>query len=219
MVTTASTTQQQEVPAENRVVLKGVSWQTFKALLADVGDDRAWRIAYDGGVLEIRMPLEEHEEPKRLIESFVETIVDELEIELRSLGSLTLERAELTRAVEPDSCFYIQNESVVRGRNINLLNDPPPDLAIESDYTSSSVNKFVLYAALGVPELWRYRRQYLQVYQLVDGKYEKCDRSLAFPFLPIAEIPGFIEQSRTIGQRAAVRLFRQRIREILPDRN
>ncbi|AFZ05053.1 protein of unknown function DUF820 [Oscillatoria nigro-viridis PCC 7112] len=216
MVTTTSTPVEQQTTPENRVILKGVSWSTFKALLADVGDDRAWRIAYDGGVLEIRMPLEEHEEPKRLIESFVEAIVDELEIELRSLGSLTLEREDLTRAVEPDSCFYIQNESLVRGRNINLPNDPPPDLAIESDYTNSSVNKDSIYAALGVPELWRYRRESLQVYHLVDGKYEMCDRSLAFPFLPVAEIPGFIEQSRTIGQRAAVRLFRQRIKEILP---
>ncbi|MEG4073835.1 Uma2 family endonuclease [Microcoleus sp. Pol14C2] len=215
MVTTTSTPVEQQTTPENRVILKGVSWSTFKALLADVGDDRAWRIAYDEGVLEIRMPLEEHEEPKRLIESFVEVIVDELEIELRSLGSLTLEREDLTRAVEPDSCFYIQNESLVRGRNIYLPNDPPPDLAIESDYTNSSINKFTIYAALGVPELWRYRRESLQVYQLVDGKYEMCDRSLAFPFLPVAEIPGFIEQSRTVGQRAAVRLFRQRIREIL----
>ncbi|XZN98611.1 MAG: Uma2 family endonuclease [Microcoleus sp.] len=215
MVTTTSTPVEQEITPENRVVLKGVSWSTFKALLADVGDDRAWRIAYDRGVLEIRMPLEEHEEPKRLIESFVEAIVDELEIELRSLGSLTIEREDLTRAVEPDSCFYIQNEYLVRGRNINLPNDPPPDLAIESDYTNSSVNKDAIYADLGVPELWRYRRQSLQVYQLVEGKYQKCDRSLAFPFLPVAEIPVFIEQSRTIGQRAAVRLFRQRIKEIL----
>ncbi|HAT12290.1 MAG TPA: hypothetical protein DCS91_00620 [Microcoleaceae bacterium UBA11344] len=215
MVTTTSTPVEQQVTPENRVILKGVSWSTFKALLADVGDDRAWRIAYDRGVLEIRMPLEEHEEPKRLIESFVEAIVDELEIELRSLGSLTLEREELSRAVEPDSCFYIQNESLVRGRNINLPNDPPPDLVIESDYTNSSVNKLTIYASLGVPEIWRYQRQSLQVYQLVEGKYQKCDRSLAFPFLPVAEIPGFIEQSRTIGQRSAVRLFRQRIREIL----
>jgi Uma2 family endonuclease len=215
MVTTTSTPVEQQTTPENRVILKGVSWSTFKALLADVGDDRAWRIAYDEGVLEIRMPLEEHEEPKRLIESFVEAIVDELEIELRSLGSLTLEREDLTRAVEPDSCFYIQNESLVRGRNINLPNDPPPDLAIESDYTNSSVNKFTIYAAIGVPEIWRYRRESLQVYQLVDGKYEKCEISLAFPFLPVAEIPGFIEQSRTVGQRAAVRLFRQKIKETL----
>lgn len=217
MVTTTSTpVEQQTTPVENRVILKGVSWSTFKALLADVGDNRAWRIAYEGGVLEIRMPYLEHEVPKGLIESFIEATADELEIEVMKAGSLTLEREDLTRAVEPDSCFYIQNEASVRGnRDINLPEDLPPDLAIESDYTNSSVNKDGLYASIGVPELWRYRRQSLQVYQLVEGKYEKCDRSLAFPFLPVAEIPGFIEQSRTIGQRAAVRLFRQRIREIL----
>jgi hypothetical protein len=86
---------------------------------------------------------------------------------------------------------------------------------VESDYTHSSLNKFNIYAALGVPELWRYRKQTLQVYQLVEGKYEQAAKSLAFPFLPIVEIPGFIEQSKTIGQRSAVRLFRTRIREIL----
>ncbi|WP_377476049.1 MAG: Uma2 family endonuclease [Microcoleus anatoxicus] len=216
MVTTTSTPVEQEITPENRVVLKGVSWSTFKALLADVGDDRAWRIAYDRGVLEIRMPYLEHEVPKGLIESLIEATADELEIEVMKAGSLTLEREDLTRAVEPDSCFYIQNEASVRGkRDIKLPEDLPPDLVIESDYTNSSVNKDAIYAALGVPELWRYRRQSLQVYQLVEGKYQKCDRSLAFPFLPVAEIPGFIEQSRTIGQRSAVRLFRQRIREIL----
>jgi Uma2 family endonuclease len=220
MVTTTSTPVEQQTTPENRVILKGVSWSTFKALLADVGDDRAWRIAYDGGVLEIRMPHLEHEVPKGLIESFIEATADELEIEVMKAGSLTLEREDLTRAVEPDTCLYIQNEASVRGkRNISLPGDLPPDLAIESDYTNSSVNKDSIYAALGVPELWRYRRESLQVYQLVDGKYENCDRSLAFPFLPVAEIPGFIEQNRTVGQRAAVRLFRQRIREILPSQS
>ncbi|MEG5036006.1 Uma2 family endonuclease [Microcoleus sp. AT3-D2] len=220
MVTTTSTPVEQQTTPENRVTLKGVSWSTFKALLADVGDDRAWRIAYDGGVLEIRMPHLEHEVPKGLIESFIEATADELEIEVMKAGSLTLEREDLTRAVEPDTCFYIQNEASVRGkRDINLPEDLPPDLAIESAYTNSSVNKDSIYAALGVPELWRYRRESLQVYRLVEGKYEMCDRSLAFPFLPVAEIPGFIEQSRTIGQRAAVRLFRQRIREILPSQS
>ncbi len=214
-VTTSNPVQQQLSP-EAKVVLRGVSWQTFKALLADVGDDRAWRIAYDQGVLEIRMPLPNHEEPKRLIESFVEALVDELGIELRSLGALTLEREELTRAIEPDSCFYIQNEALVRGlEEINLPDDPPPDLAVESDYTSSSLNKFTIYASLGVPELWRYRKNTLQVYRLVEGKYEQCDRSPTFPFLPIAEVPGFISQCKTIGQRSAVRLFKARIRELL----
>ena len=215
MVTTISTPPQSS-SEEKVITLKGIKWLTFKVIMSDVGDGRAWRIAYDAGILEIRMPLTEHEEPVGMIEHFVGVVVDEFAIEMRQLGALTLEREDLTRAVEPDSCFYIQNEASVRGkRNINLPKDLPPDLAIESDYTNSSVNKFTIYAAIGVPEIWRYRRESLQVYQLVDGKYEVCDRSLAFPFLPVAEIPGFIEQSRTIGQRAAVRLFRQRIREIL----
>ena len=153
---------QQPVPAtarETRILMKGVSWQTYKTLMAEVGGDRAWRIAYDRGVLEIRMPLEEHEEPLGLLESFIEAVADELSIEVRKLGALTLDREDLTRAVEPDTCFYIQNEALVRGRKINLPEDPPPDLAIESDYTNSSINKQALYSALGVPELWRYTKK------------------------------------------------------------
>ncbi len=207
-------TPDKQVIVERLVVLEGVSWQTFKALLKDIGDSRASRIAYDRGILEIKMPLTEHEEPKRLLENFIEVMVDELEIEARSLGALLLEREDLSRAVEPDSCFYIQNESRVRGKSIQLPTDPPPDLVIESDYTSSSLNKFSIYAALGVPELWRYRQQALEVYHLVGENYESSATSIAFPFLRIAEIPTFIEQAKTIGQRAAVRLFRDRIREI-----
>ena len=212
---TTSPPSQEQVRAEARVVLQGVSWATFKALMTDIGDNRACRLAYNQGILEIRMPLQEHEVPKGLLESFVEAIADEIEIEVMKLGSLFLEREDLARAIEPDSCFYIQNEALVRSKNIDLQNDPPPDLAIESDYTSSSLNKFNIYASLGVPELWRYSRQSLQVYQLVEGNYELSETSIAFPFLPIAEITGFIEQSKMIGQRSAVRLFRTRVREIL----
>ena len=214
MVTTTLTPPQQS-SEERLITLTGIKWLTFKAIMSDVGDGRAWRIAYAERVLEIRMPLTEHEEPKGMIESFVEAFADALDIEVRKLGALTLEREDLARAIEPDSCFYIQNESVVRGKSINLLADPPPDLVVESDYTSSSLNKFSIYASLGVPEIWRYRNQCLVVYQLVEGNYEERENSLAFPFLPIAEIPAFIEQSKTIGQRAAVRLFRDRVREVL----
>jgi Uma2 family endonuclease len=216
MLTTISTPPQQ-ISEEKLITLTGIKWLTFKAIMSDVGDGRAWRIAYAEGVLEIRMPLTEHEEPKGMIESFVEAFADALDIEVRKLGALTLEREDLARAIEPDSCFYVQNELVVRGKSINLPADPPPDLVVESDYTSSSLNKFSIYASLGVPEIWRYRNQCLQVYQLVEGSYEPKENSLAFPCLPIAEIPAFIEQSKTIGQRAAVRLFRDRVRELLAE--
>ncbi len=199
-------------------LMAGIRWQTYKALMSDVGDRRSWRIAYDRGVLEIRMPLAEHEEPKELLGDFIAAIVDELDIELRKLGSLRLEREDLTRAVEPDACFYIQNEAIVRGKSIDLPNDPPPDLVLESDYTHSSLDKHSIYAALGVPEIWRYSRNTLEVYALADDRYLRVPKSIAFPFLPVADIPNFIANSKAIGQRRTIRQFRERIRDILHDR-
>ena len=220
MVTIAPNPQTKPQSPESPFTLRKVSWATYKALMADVGDHRPWRIAYDSGVLELRMPLLKHETPKRLLENFVETAADEVEIEILEAGALTLEREDLKRAIEPDSCFYIQNELQVRGKDdINLPEDPPPDLAIESDLTSSSLNKFNIYASLGVQELWRYRKEILEVYVLVGGEYKRSEVSLAFDFLPIPEIPNFIQQSKSIGQRAAVRLFKKRIREILADKD
>jgi Uma2 family endonuclease len=201
--------------AEGMLKLNGISWPTYKALMIDVGNSRSWRIAYDQGILEISMPLQKHEQPKVMLASLIEALADELEIEVMQLGSLLLEREDLTRAIEPDTCFYIQHESLVRGKEINLAIDPPPDLAVESDYTSSSINKHDLYAAIGVPEVWRYYQQTLQVYLLNQSKYKISPKSLAFPCLPIAEIPALIAQSQQIGQRATVRLFRTRIRELL----
>lgn len=214
-IMTASTPPQEQVTQTRIFVLEGLSWATFKALMADVGENRGWRFAFDRGILEIRRPIAEYELFKGMLDSFIGALADEIEIEVMSVGALTLEREDLSRAIEPDSCFYIQNEALVRGKSRSLPQDPPPDLAIESDYTNSSVSKFDIYAALGVPELWRYSQQALQVYQLVEGKYEQSDSSLAFPMLPLAEIPSLIEQSQTVGQRTAVRLFKQRIREIL----
>ena len=111
MVTSNQSLVEQPIPAipqENRIVMRGVSWQTYKQLMKEVGDDRAWRIAYDRGMLETRMPLLENELPKGLLESFIEVVADELEIEVLKAGSLTLEREDLRNAIEPDSCFYIQ---------------------------------------------------------------------------------------------------------------
>lgn len=202
-------------PISTQIVLSGVTWPTYQTLISDVGDERAWRIAYDQGVLEIRMPLAEHEEPKRLLEDFVTTVVDALDIEARSLGSLTLEREELTKAVEPDSCFYIQNEPLVRGKRIELPADPPPDLVIESDHTHSSLNKHSIYAALGVPEIWRYRQKKIEIYVLKDGSYSLVEASKTFPFVPVVEMASLIEQAKEIGQRKAVRQFRKLIQDIL----
>jgi Uma2 family endonuclease len=215
MTTTLPTLTEEKIRETQFIELKDISWQTYKELMTQLGDDRVWRVAYDHGVLEIRMPLREHEQPKIIISYLITALADELELEVMELGAWKLERDDLSQAVEPDTCFYIQNELRVRGLSISLPNDPPPDLVIESDHRHSSVNKFSLYASLGVTELWTYNKRKLEVYQLVDSQYKPVKKSLALPIFPITEVTNYIEQSYQIGQRATVRLFRERIREIL----
>jgi Uma2 family endonuclease len=91
--------------------------------------------------------------------------------------------------------------------------DPPPDLAIEIDITSSSVNKFRIYSALGVPELRRYNGRVLRFYQLVEGEYVECEFSLAFPLVSITDMSRFIEQSKTTGEIALLKSFRGWMRD------
>jgi Uma2 family endonuclease len=203
------------LPTETRVLLEGVSWETFETLLEEIGDNRAARLAYDNGVLEIMSPYARHEEPKGLIESFIEVLADELDLRIRKLGSLTMKQIQLKKGAEPDSCYYIQNEPAIRGKEEpNLATDPPPDLVIEVDNTHYSLDKFRIYSALGVPEFWRYRGKKLLIFCLQDGQYVQCDRSPTFPILPIAEVPDFLGRSKDEGHIAVVRAFRARIREI-----
>ncbi|AFY34642.1 Uma2 family endonuclease [Calothrix sp. PCC 7507] len=201
-------------PAEQRTVLHNVSWETFEALLRDTGEDRGSRFAYDCGVLEIMTPLFEHENPKSNFGNFIVALAEELDIEIRSAGSTTLKRKLARRGIEPDTCYYIQNELAMRGREtLDLENDPPPDLAIEIDITSSSVNKFNIYGALGVTELWRYDGQNLKFHQLIEGQYVECKFSIAFPLVSVSEISRFIEQSKSMGEIALLKSFRAWIRK------
>ena len=195
--------------AEQRTVLRNISWQTFEALLKETGEDRGSRFAYDCGTLEIMTPLYEHENPKIQFDRLIFALVEELEIEIKSAGSTTLKRKLTNRGIEPDNCYYIQNELAVRGRQeLDLETDPPPDLAIEIDITSSSVNKFGIYSALGLPELWRYNGRVLKFYQLAEGQYVECELSIAFPLVSVAEMSRFIEQSKTFGEIALLKSFR-----------
>ncbi|MEH2435720.1 MAG: Uma2 family endonuclease [Nostoc sp.] len=203
-------------PAEQRTVLHNISWETFEALLRDTGEDRGSRFAYDCGVLEIMTPLFEHENPKIQFDRFILVLAEELGIEIRSAGSTTLKRKISKRGIEPDTCYYIQNELAIRGKQtLDLENDQSPDLAIEIDITSSSLNKLEIYSTLGVTELWRYDGLDLKFYQLIEGQYVECKFSIAFPIVSVSEISRFIEQSKSIGEIALLKSFRAWVREKL----
>ena len=162
-------------------------------------------------------PLGEHENNNRFIECLIGVIADELNLNLKRFGSLTLKREELLKGAEPDSCYYLENEPLVRHKqNINLESDPPPDLVLEIDITSSSLDKQTIYAAFEIPELWRYNGQELEVFVLdkTTQSYQNSIQSLHFPWLPLEVIPQYIRQSLRDGETATLKSFRTWVRKL-----
>ncbi len=197
----------------DRVMLHNISWQQFENLLQDLGENRAARVAYDDGNLEIMTPLPEHESYKEVISDAVKDIAEELNLDYDSLGSTTWKKERQMAGIEADNCFYFQNEALVRGRlDLDLQKDPPPDLALEIDVTSKSLNRFSIYARLGVPEIWCYDSGELKIYLLQDGEYVESERSLIFPSLEIRDLPKIIEQNRANGRRAIRKAVREWVR-------
>ncbi len=143
-------------PDPDHLVLEEVSWAFYQRFLREIGD-RTLRVTYNDGRMEIMSPLPEHEKPSRAIAMFVGLFTMELLIPIATLGSTTFRSKKKAKGLEPDECFYIQNERLIRGKNrLDLRRDPPPDLALEMEVTNRAVPKLPIYAALGVPEVWRY---------------------------------------------------------------
>lgn len=193
------------------VVLHNVSWQTYQALLADMGEHRATRLAYDRGILEIKMPSKLHELINRLLERIITTLTEELGMNVLPLGSTTFNREP--QGVEPDSCFYIQNSDRVNLEDNEPL-DLPPDLVVEVDITSSSRSRLNIYIIMGVPEIWRYNQQGFAILQLREGEYVECESSLTFPNISAQFLTALIEQGKqTKNQNAVIRELRNYLRD------
>lgn len=209
MVTTST-------PAEQRTLLLNITWQTFKTMLAEMGSERVTRLAYDSGRVEIMTPLMQHENSNRFIEGLVIVLCEELGVEVKRTGSLTLTRDDLERGGEPDSSYYIQNESLVRDKgNIDLASDPPPDLVLEVEYSKSKVDKLQLYSLIGIPEFWRYDGSILRIYRLESGRYVESSYSPTFTPISVTEIPRFLKESRNVGEITCTRNFRIWVRQQL----
>jgi Uma2 family endonuclease len=198
-----------------RIQFQAVDWHEFEAILEELGDKRACRIAYSDGVLEIRMPLPKHEKAKVLIGDMVKILLEELDIDNECFGSSTFKRQDMAKGIEPDECFYIEHAAQMIGKDrLDLTVDPPPDLAIEVDVTSKT--GLDAYLALGVPELWRFEEGRLRISVLQNGRYQDVDFSPHFPKFPIVDgISQFVDRSQTVGRSQALKAFRQWVRELI----
>lgn len=198
--------------AGQRISLADIDWRSFEKILAELGEHRSARIAYHQGVLDLRMPLPEHERIKVLIGDLLKIILDELNLEWESLGSSTFKNQNMKAGIEPDDCFYIQNYAAILGKNrLDLSIDPVPDLAIEVDLTSST--QLNAYEALGVSEIWRYKDGRLAINLFQGGKYIQSATSRALPTVPAVELISlFLARSIDLPMSTVRREFRLYLR-------
>ncbi len=199
--------------AEKRVTFYNLSWQSYEQILQALGNNRAARLTYYQGTLEIVSPLEEHESASDRIGTLIHILTEEMNLNIKSMASTTLNKPELKIGAEPDKCYYIQNEPTVRGKKVNLAIDPPPDLILEVDITHTDINKTQLYQDMKVPEFWRYNGKVLTIYLLNADRYQESETSPTFPVLTKAKIYEFLAQCNTQGETQTKRSFRTWLRE------
>ncbi|WP_445250580.1 Uma2 family endonuclease [Microcoleus sp. OTE_8_concoct_300] len=191
------------------VTIPNITWWEFESILQELGEKRRTRIAYSNSTLEIMVPLLDREIPKDLISDMVKNLLKSAGRRYEPFGSTTFKR-EGAAGVEPDACFYILNYQRMINRRRLLPDDPPPDLAIETDVTSKT--QIDAYKIIGVPEVWVYDSGRLRIYLLQDGEYVEFDMSPNFPEIAIAQlIPTAVERALQVGSYQALEEFESAI--------
>ena len=199
-------------PDVQRLLLYDVSWQAYERLLRALEERRRLRITFDQGSLEIMTLSLGHERIKHLLGLLIVILAEVRGINIAGFGSITMKRRQRQKGLEPDECFWIQHEAIMRNKTTGTFNprkDPPPDLALEVEISRSTINRMGIYAALKVPEVWRWRKRALEVCFLDEkGKYRPGQTSRAFPhFLPAKLVP-FVELASKDGKVEMMRAFR-----------
>lgn len=193
------------LPTDGTLILPRATWEAFESLVAELGDRRDVRLSFYQGKMEVTMPSPEHEEYVDLIQDIARLLVRELGLRLESRGAALLKREMRETGAQPGGCFYIQHAAHIIGkRQIDLSIDPPPDIVVEVDLASQSHGIFAIYAALGVPEIWRYDTVAFEMHHLSGQVYLEAPASRAFPFMTAAVMTDVIEQSKIVGQDEAL---------------
>ena len=200
---------QTTLSAETRTVMENVRWDTFVEL-SEQRRGSVPRMTFDEGVLELMSPRRQHENIGSLIGRMVETYTEVLNIEIQTVASTTFKRKDLQKAFEADESYYIEHAEQIRPKEeVDLTIDPPPDLVIEVEITSSAIQKLKLFAAMGVPEVWRHDGEILQMFLLSDGKYVPIETSRALGGLTAKMIDSFLDRRFDLGETAIIRELRQ----------
>lgn len=201
-------------PSYEHVYLPGVTYDTYESLVSEIEGRRRLRITYNRGRLEIMSPLQDHERPKKLIGRMIEVLTEVLDIPIMSCGQTTFKDKLLDCGLEPDECYYIQHEAQVRGRTIKLRVDPPPDLVVEVDVTTSVIDRFPIYAAMGFPEIWQYLNGEIVIHLLqTGGQYSIAAQSTALPMVSVGKLVRHLDRCNDTDETTWIRTFRNWVRD------
>lgn len=203
--------------SEQRLILNFVDWDAYVTIGDALPDRPRLRMTYDRGRLEFRTTSPEHERLKRWLSRLLETIAEEYNMPIAPFGSMTFRRPELDRGLEPDECYWIAHERDVRNLDAwEPTRDPPPDLVIEIEVSRSALDRMGIYAAMGVPEVWRFDGETFHIHlQQGDRTYQEAEASPTFPGLPTGGIVPFVRRSETEDCLTRIRNFRTWVREQL----
>lgn len=201
-VFTPKTPKRKESIGERRFVLHDVSWETYEQLLKNYENRSAPRFTYSEGMLEIMSPLPSHEIDIDALRQIVYEILDARTLNGKCLGSTTFRRKEWNSGAEPDACFYIQSVDRIKGKDLNKLDITkyPPDLVIEVDYTSPSIDKFPIYATLGVTEIWLYKNDNVKFFRLNKKKYVEIPESIVLPKVSVSDVTRYVHENREMDR-------------------
>lgn len=199
------------VSPEARVVFENVDWETYEAL-AEQRRGSVPRMTYDDGVLELMSPKRQHETIGSLIGRLIETYSEVKGIEIQSVASTTFKRKELSKGFEADESYYITHAEQMRPKEeVDLPMDPPPDLVVEVEITSSAIEKLKLFAAMQVPEVWRHDGKQLEMFRNIDSTYQPIASSHELPGLAAQTMMDFINRRFEVGESSLIREFRRSI--------
>jgi Uma2 family endonuclease len=195
------------------VVLHGIDWATYGKLV-EAAEGSQVRMTYQGRNLEIMAPSWNQEWWSGRVDVMFNAIGAELDLDFQPGGSTTYRR-EGAGGLEPDKSYYFgANARHMSGpRQLDLRRDPPPDLALEVEITRSMIDRLEIYAALGVPEVWRYERDRLHILHLRSGNYVEATTSRKLPFLTVSIVGSFLRESSGLRQATLLRFAAKWARE------
>jgi Uma2 family endonuclease len=192
----------------NQVIFPHQTWEDYERLLSLRLQKTYPKLYFNRKTQEIRLmsPLPSHGNRVDTLRDLVKIILRRQGKDWQCFDPITLKMLG-EAGVEPDTCFYIDNRQAILGKErIDLTVDPPPDLAIEVDFTS--LTDVEAYQLLKIPELWVYRREELKIYLFREDSYQESENSRLFPDINIKKLlPYYVELGWNQGSSIALRQF------------